>query len=165
MIDKKSTLWSYLSKGQKGLIETGEFLLKDAKEHNKPLSDFSYIVFPFAKSYEGFLKQLFLDMEFITKLDYESNRFRIGRALNPHYAKERPDNSVYLKIGKYCGGDYLANKLWNAWKRGRNLLFHYFPQNLQKIDLNEAGSTINLIISAMEKSFISCAPTKKHDRV
>lgn len=161
MIDKKSILWSYLSEGQRGLIETGVFLLKDAKEHNKPLSDFSYIVFPFAKAYEGFLKQLFLDKKFITQEDYQSTHFRIGKALNPHYAKERPDNSAYLKIVEFCGGKELADMLWNAWKRGRNLLFHYFPHNLRKIDLKEAEEAINLIIDAMEASFSSCAPLKK----
>lgn len=165
MIDKNSLLWSYLSDGQKGLIETGEFLLTDAKDHQKPISDFSFIVFPIAKAYEGFLKQLFLDMGFITKEQYESDRFRVGRELNPNFAKERPDISVYLKIAKYCKNQELADTLWNAWKRGRNLLFHYFPHNQLKISFEEAQETIDLIITAMEKSFVSCNPTPKRDTV
>ncbi|MBI2029900.1 hypothetical protein HYT02_05780 [Candidatus Gottesmanbacteria bacterium] len=165
MINKNSALWSYLSEGQKGLIETGEFLLADAKDHQKPISDFSYIVFPIAKAYEGFLKQLFLDMGFISKEQYESDRFRVGRELNPNFAKERPDISVYLKIVKYCNGQELADNLWNAWKRGRNLLFHYFPHNQLKVTLESAEEAINLIISAMEQSFASCNPSQKYATV
>ncbi len=152
MIDRNSYLWSYISNGQKGLIETGEFLLKDAKEHDKPLSDFSYTVFPFAKAYEGFLKQLFLDMGFIDKQEYESDRFRIGKALNPNFAKERPDESVYLKITNYCKGENLAKQLWDTWKHSRNLLFHYFPHNINAISLSEADRAIMMIVSVMEEA-------------
>lgn len=155
MIDRNSYLWNYLSLGQKGLIETGEFLLKDAKEHDKPLSDFSYIVFPFAKAYEGFLKQLFLDMKFIDKHQYESDHFRIGKALNPNFAQERPDESVYLKISNYRGNEDLAKTLWDTWKYARNLLFHYFPHNLKAVLLTEAESDTTMIINAMEKALSS----------
>lgn len=152
LVDRNSFLWSYISNGQKGLIETGEFLLKDAKEHAKPLADFSYIVFPFAKAYEGFLKQLFLDMGFIDKQEYESDRFRIGKALNPNFAKERPAESVYLKLTDYCKGKNLAKKLWDTWKHSRNLLFHYFPHNIKAISLSEAESAIMMVVTAMEEA-------------
>lgn len=161
MIEKNSQLWDYLSDGQKGLIETGKFLLSDAKANSKPLSDYSYIVFPFAKAYEGFLKQLFLDMGFISKNDYEGDRFRIGKALNPNFAKEAPQYSVYLKITNLYGNEEIAKKLWDAWKRGRNLLFHYFPHNLLAIDLSYAEEISRLIISVMKESFNKLKPKEK----
>ena len=75
-INKKSFFWNYLSSGQKDLMEVGLFLYKDAKENqSRKLGDYSYLVFSFAKAYEGFLKKLFLDMGFISKKEYESNRF------------------------------------------------------------------------------------------
>ncbi len=156
LIVRNNILWKYLSNGQKGLIETGEFLLKDAKAHSKPLSDFSYIVFPFAKAYEGFLKQLFLDMGFIDKHTYESDHFRIGKALNPNFAKEAPEHSIYLKITKFTSNEELANSLWFAWKRGRNLLFHYFPHNTKAITLEEANKTALMIVDAMNKAILGC---------
>lgn len=158
MIDRKSFLWNYLSNGQKGLIETGEFLLGDANKHEKPLSDYSYIVFPFAKAYEGFLKQLFLDKGFIDQNQYQSDHFRIGKALNPNFAKEVPSESVYLKITNFCKSEELSKKLWGAWKRGRNLLFHYFPHNIHAITFLEAQDTINMVISAMDEAIVVCKP-------
>jgi len=87
-LDKTSFFWQYLSAGQKGLIEEGLYLLNNIKEHpDANISDYSYLVFPFAKSYEGFLKKLFLDLGFISQQVYESDHFRIGRALNPHLEK------------------------------------------------------------------------------
>lgn len=158
MIDKNSALWIYLPDGQKGLIETGEFLLSDAKTHTKPLTDYSYIVFPFAKAYEGFLKQIFLDKGFITKNEYESDHFRIGKALNPNFAREAPQFSVYLKITNFCGNEEMAKSLWDAWKRGRNLLFHYFPNNLLAISLSEAEEVKGIIINAIEEAFRTLKP-------
>lgn len=161
IISKNSVLWNYLSDGQRGLIETGGFLLSDAKAHRKPLSDYSYIVFPFAKAYEGYLKQLFLDKGFITKNDYEGDRFRIGKALNPNFAKEAPQYSIYLKITNLCGNEETAKRLWDAWKRGRNLLFHYFPHNLLAIDLSYAEEISKLIISTMDESYNKLKPEEK----
>lgn len=152
MIDQKSALWHYLSAPQKDLIKTGEFLLADVNKHPKPVSDYSYLVFPFAKAYEGFLKQLFLDKGFIAQDDYQSDHFRIGKALNPNFAKEVPSQSVYLKIINLCKSEELANNLWNAWKRGRNLLFHYFPHNQLAINLIEAKNAIFLIFKAMNQA-------------
>lgn len=151
MVNPSVCLWSYLSKGQKGLIEDGLFLLDDSKKHRLPLSDFSYIVFPFAKAYEGFLKQLFLDAGFINPEQYESDHFRIGKALNPNFAREVPEQSVYLKINNYTKNNWLAESLWNTWKRGRNLLFHYFPHNLKSITIEEADELTRMILGAMEK--------------
>ena len=164
VIDRNSSLWQYLTEGQRGLIETGELLLIEAKEHPKTLSDFSYIVFPFAKAYEGFLKQFFLEMKFITKYQYESNHFRVGKALNPHLQKQLRDNSVYLKIINSCGSEKLADILWDGWKRGRNLLFHYFPHNLKAITLDEAEAIINMLIRAMETALISCNVKKRNEK-
>ena len=42
--------------------------------------DYGFVVFASAKAYEGFLKKLFLDMGLITKQQFESDHFRIGRA-------------------------------------------------------------------------------------
>ena len=61
VIDKQTYLWSYLSDEQRGLILDGEQLLSDSK-HLTSISDYSFLVFPFAKAFEGFLKKLFLNL-------------------------------------------------------------------------------------------------------
>lgn len=156
-IDKNSPFWNYLSPGQKGLIEEGEYLLEIVKEHPDPrITDYSYLVFPFAKAYEGFLKQLFLDLKFITNNDYESDRYRIGRALNPFLEKCLRYESVYDRLVNLTGNKMLAEKLWSVWRRGRNLLFHYFPHNLKALKLNEAEDIISEIIITMQQAVTEC---------
>src|SRR3972149_7584009 len=103
--------------------------------------DYSFIVFPAAKAYEGFLKKLFLDMGFIGPDDYYGKHFRVGKALNPSLEKElREREGVYDKIVESCGGEGLAENMWNCWKRCRNLLFHWFPNEKNAITLDEAKS-------------------------
>lgn len=152
-IDKGSFFWQYLSPGQKGLIDEGLYLLNDIDEHpDLHITDFSYLVFPFAKAYEGFLKQLFLDLGFITENIYNSNHFRIGKALNPHLERVLRRESVYDKIVNSAGGVLLADEMWEVWRVGRNLVFHYFPHNLKALSKTEAEELVNKILDMIKKS-------------
>lgn len=161
-IDKNSYFWKYLSAGQRGLIEEGLYLLQDLKIHpDTNITDYSYLVFPFAKAYEGFLKKLFLDLHFITEAEYGSNHFRIGKALNPHLEKYLRHESVYDKVILHCGGRYLAEEMWSVWKNARNLVFHYFPHNLRALTFEEAQSAIESIMMVMEKATAECRLEEK----
>ncbi len=142
----------YLSPAQKELIDDGIILLNQiAKDKSFILSDYSFIVAPFAKAYEGFLKKMFLDLNLISERDYYSKNFRVGKVLNPNL--RRRGFSVYRQL-ENMGGDEakLAEILWNAWKEGRNQIFHYFPKNLQKLSLNQAEQRINQIVFAIEQA-------------
>lgn len=156
-IDKTSFFWNYLSAGQKGLIEEGLYLLEDINKHpDARITDYSYLVFPFAKAYEGFLKKLFLDLKFIPQQVYESDHFRIGKALNPHLEKILRHESVYDKVTAHCDSRDLADELWNVWKKGRNLVFHYFPHNFRALSLDEAEKIISGILNIMQKAVSEC---------
>lgn len=160
-VDRNSLFWNYLSSGQKGLIEEGLYLIQDLQDHpDFNITDFSYLVFPFAKAYEGFLKKLFLDCGFITRQQYESDHFRIGRALNPYLEKHLRFESVYDKIISYTNDKNLADKLWDMWKRGRNLVFHYFPHNLKALTFNEAEMIIAEMMDVMQKAVSICDVSK-----
>ncbi len=150
MIEKNSLLWRYLSPTQQTLLEDGTFLVEDSAHHrDREPTDYSYLVFPFAKLYEGFLKQLFLDTGIIDKSQYVSDRFRIGKALSPHLVSRLHQRSAYAQLkDKY--GEPLAQALWEAWKTGRNLVFHYFPHNYRALTLDRAKETIQLILDAMQ---------------
>lgn len=162
MVNKQSFFWQYLSAGQKGLIEEGYILLDETKEHlSTKLTDYSYLVFPFAKAYEGFLKKLFLDLGFIDQYQYEGDHYRIGKVLNPNLRHALGPHSIYEKLLHYCGDTTLADELWDAWKQGRNLLFHYFPHNLRAITLEEAEELINEIIQVMQKALTICSIDKE----
>lgn len=160
-IDKRSFFWNYLSAGQKGLIEEGLYLLEDIKSHpDARITDYSYLVFPFAKAYEGFLKKLFLDLGFIPQQVYDSDRFRIGKALNPHLEKVLRHESIYDKIISVCENSNLAEELWSVWRKGRNLVFHYFPHNELALSLTDAENIINEILTVMDRAVIECKVEK-----
>lgn len=159
MLSEQSQLWKYLSPEQQSLIREGYYLVEDSKTHVplQPITDYSYLVFPFAKAYEGFLKQLFLDMQLIKRWQYESDHFRIGKALSPNWAKERKRNSsAYKRLAEKLGDVALPDELWRVWKQGRNLIFHYFPHNFKALTLPEAEVLVQQIVTVMERAVTVC---------
>lgn len=146
-------LWNYLSSPQKDLIKEGEFLIKAIIEESKSqFTDYSFLVFPFAKAYEGFLKKIFLEVGFISDADYISSHFRIGKVLSPNLARKLGDASIYKKI-EDLRGKKIADMAWDTWKRGRNEVFHYFPHNIRSLDFQEARNIINDIVRTMHQLY------------
>lgn len=151
VVERESVLWQYLTEEQQGLIQDGELLLESSHLITKGLSDYSYLVFPFSKAYEGFLKKLFLDMKLIRPEEYYGDDIRIGRILNPHFIKEY--GSVYNRLCRKgiskTGENEVSEKLWTTWKNARNLVFHYFPHNFRRLTFDEAKGLIDEILEAM----------------
>jgi len=146
----ESSLWQYLAFDERSLVHDGQFLLEDATRHpdQKP-TDYSYLVFPFAKLYEGFLKQLFRDLGFLTESEWRSEHFRIGKAMSPNMARRLGKKSIYKEVeGRF--GSELAARIWHTWKEGRNLVFHYFPHNYRALTLDQARFLIIQIIETMD---------------
>lgn len=154
---RKSVLWDYLTAEQRGLIEDGELLVEQAHKMPHGVSDYSYLVFPFSKAYEGFLKKLFLDMKLMRPEDYYGEDIRIGKILNPHFIKEH--GSIYNRVCKGVdknGENKVAARLWGTWKKGRNLVFHYFPHNFRRLSFTEAKEIIEEIIGSMNYAMEKC---------
>jgi hypothetical protein len=149
VLNRQCKYWEYAPEEIRGLLGDGEIMLAVATERKNDISDFSFLVFPFSKAYEGFLKKLFLDLRLIREDEYFGDDIRIGRILNPKYIQEH--NSVYRGLGTmpYLGSDF-SDRLWNVWKRGRNQVFHYFPHNFRKLSYDEALEIIRDIINAMD---------------
>ena len=161
VIARNSKLWSYMAPEIRDLVEDGEIILNFVYENKQKsdISDYSFIVFPFAKAYEGFLKRFFWDVGLISEDEYYGDEIRIGRLLNPSYDG---NSSIYSKVCKGSkGGKNVAQRLWDAWKRGRNSVFHYFPHNFRKLEYNEALDIINDLISAMAEVVSVCLESKK----
>lgn len=159
----KRIWWDYLGEDLQKLLKTSEFIYKDVKSWGGDLpggsekfDDYSFVVFPAAKAYEGFLKKMFLDLGFISEEDYYGKHFRIGKALNPSLPRQMRREGVYTKIVKYCGGEDLAKKLWDTWKMSRNLVFHWFPDEKNALSFEEAGQRVNLVIDAIDSAFSEC---------
>lgn len=148
-LDQGTALWAYLSSGQRELVNDGALLVEDRAKHpDERLSDYSYLVFPYAKLYEGFLKQLFLDLNIIRQPEYLGEHFRVGKVLSPNLVRVLKAKSAYAQLTKAYSSE-LADMLWHVWKQGRNMVFHYFPHNLRRLTYNEAEKIIEDIISAM----------------
>ncbi len=152
MIETSSPLWQYLTPDMRALVRDGEFLMEDSVRHrDSPPTDFSYLVFPYAKLYEGFLKKLFLNAHIIADRDYHSDHFRIGKVLSPNMARRLGLRSAYQQISDRYG-DQLAARLWHTWKEGRNLVFHYFPHNYRSLTRAAAVELVNTLTNTMRES-------------
>jgi len=149
----------YLSENQVRLVTDVEIILNRLKIQDS-ISDFSFLVAPISKAYEGFLKDFFLKIGIITDNDYESDRFRVGKTLNPSLRYKR--FSVFQRLADYHEkGEELAETLWDAWKFGRNEIFHYFPNSYKSLSRNEAEDRISLLLRAIIKAGTFLGQNKK----
>ena len=149
-ISRESTLWNYLTPEVRDLVEDGEVLLTFVEKYQdqETISDYSFVVFSFAKAYEGFCKKFFLDLDAITMDEYYGDDIRIGRMLSPNNLKAA-DGIMHKVCAKLPGGEDLAQKMSKSWKQGRNLVFHYFPHNYRRLTYNEALELVEGFISTM----------------
>lgn len=160
VVKRDSFLWSYLTPELRGLIVDGETLLDLLHYNPEDLekvhpSDYSFLVFSFAKAYEGFLKKFFFDLGLIKQHEYYGDDIRIGRILNPMFVEEK--SNVFHKIcDKSPEGKHISKILWKIWKKGRNNVFHYFPQNFRKLDYTEAYTIIQDIVESMDAAVTHC---------
>ena len=139
------------------LIDIFEARFKKSSKGKTVFHDYSFIVFPAAKAYEGFLKTLFKDLGFIGEDDFYGKRFRIGKALNPSLeAGIRENESVYDKLVNYCHGPKLPDSLWDTWKVGRNTLFHWFPNETNAVDFYTAKKIVDKIVASIDSAFEGC---------
>jgi hypothetical protein len=153
---KMKSWWNLLGMDIQELLDESYTLLDLFEEEPGKFKDYSFIVFPAAKAYEGFLKKLFLDKGFISEEDYYGKRFRIGKALNPYLEKEIREESVYDKIVSYCGGKKLADFFWETWRQCRNTVFHWFPNEKTIVTLPEARQKLEMIIKAIDEAYKEC---------
>lgn len=138
-----------LSSQQSALITDLQTILNNLEKNH--ISDYSFLVAPVAKAYEGYLKDFFLKIGIIDRHNYESDRFRVGKTLNPSLRYKR--YSIFQKLADiHQDGEELAELLWDAWKFGRNEILHYFPNNLKNLTLADAQERIQLIFKAINRS-------------
>lgn len=148
--------WNFLGDDLRELLLESQVLINKAGKWSERFSDYSFVVFPAAKAYEGFLKKLFLEKNFIGKEEYLGKRFRIGRALNPSLDRKFRSESVYDRIVDYCGGRGTADIMWDTWKNSRNMLFHWFPDEKNVVSYPEAVERVKEIVNTMDESFNVC---------
>lgn len=114
--------------------------------------DYSFLVFPFAKAYEGYLKKLFRDVGYLSEKQYTSDFMRLGKLLSPNLVRRLGNKSLYKQLHDHVSED-LASELWITWKEGRNQVFHYFPQNFKALTFEQSQEITQRITDAMLDSF------------
>jgi hypothetical protein len=162
-MDKFTLVKPFLTEEQCRLINDVQTIKERLQEDH--INDYSFMVAPAAKAYEGYLKDFFLKIGIIDDYSYRSDRFRVGKTLNPSLRYKR--FSIYQKlIDLDDHGEELAEKLWNAWKFGRNEIFHYFPGVIKNLDRLEANDRIDIILEAIiEAGRFLQLHQRKHDLV
>lgn len=144
-----------LSDWQKELVRTSLELYSREERLRSNFNDYSFLVFPMAKAYEGFLKDFFYKLDLIDRETSRDKRFRIGKAINPDISMTHRDESwLYDDIVQICGPE-LARGIWQTWLECRNQIFHYFPDNQKKITLSDAAQKI-MMISDMMQGMTQC---------
>lgn len=135
--------------------------LYDREERLKSsLHDYSFVVFPMAKAYEGFLKQFLYKVGFIDRAQYEHRQFRIGRSLNPDVSFRHKDEYwLYDDVAGLCG-EQTARALWDTWIDARNHLFHYFPDTRYSVDLKQAKELLERMGQMMDLALESAGSAK-----
>jgi len=129
-------------------------------DHAYQFKDYSFLIFPFAKAYEGFLKQIFKDAKLITHLDYISDHLRLGKLMSPNLADRIGDKSLYFKLVDIYDIEF-AEKIWQTWNLGRNQIQHYFPHNLKAVSFSEAQEIVDNILKTMEMTYEKLNPNVK----
>ncbi len=118
-----------------------------------PLPDFydhSFIVFPIAKAYEGFLKYYLFQFGVLSKHQYKSRDLRIGRILNPDLPQRfRDEEWIFDDVSQLCSPE-MAQEMWQIWLTGRNHLFHYFPDERHVLSFTEAHAKVKEFLRVME---------------
>lgn len=141
--------WDYLSPHQRDLIREGSYIYQEIFSDGRyNFQDYSFIVFPFAKAFEGFIKQFLLDIGLISNQQYNSDHIRVGKLLSPESSHYVRDDSIYSHLVHNTGKD-AADMIWMTWKYCRNQVFHYYPHNNKSLSLIEAKERIHLIISTI----------------
>lgn len=145
--------FSQLPQDQQELIELSIVLYQREQKMDSPLIDYSFIIFPFAKAYEGFLKQYLYDLELISQKTFEGRRFRIGRALNPDIRDNQRDEFwLFDDVAGMCG-ETLARALWETWLECRNRIFHYFPSRNIKLTLPAVEAQLQLLEETINNAY------------
>lgn len=149
--DLTQTAWfSSLQTDFQQAFTTSLELLEQEKKLPSNFTDYSYIIFPLGKAYEGFLKKFLFDLDLITQEVYEGTHFRIGRAMNPDISESQRDEWwLYDDVVNFCGPE-LARKLWNAWIECRNHVFHYFPKDRNDLTLQQVETKIEFLTEVFE---------------
>ncbi len=161
--DIASSAWfTYLDLDLQRMVVLSFRLYEHQELSLEQYDDYTFVVFPMAKAYEGFLKHFLLKTQLISNETFNDRKFRIGRALNPDVSpRHRDEYWLYDKVEQNCSAD-LARELWETWLSCRNRIFHYFPKDRQVLTLTQAGEYLKRMQDTMHEA-VTCQISLKKE--
>ncbi|MBQ6437779.1 hypothetical protein IJJ12_00160 [bacterium] len=124
-------------------------LLRMCKESEQKLANYDFVVYPIARIYEPFLKDVFYAHHLIEQTTYRSKKFSLGRSLNPDVRLEQRNELWLYDDVVRLAGERVTRELWDTWLE-RNHLMHLYPGEIQTLTLKQAEAKIDLFIRAIE---------------
>lgn len=156
----KSNWFALLDENGQRLVHLSIALYEREVRMQTPLESYSFLVFPMAKAYEGFIKLYLKKMGLLNRSDYNDSKFRIGRALNPDISEQHKDEWwLYDDVARSCG-EKVSRDLWDAWIQCRNRVFHYYFNQETEMDFDQATKKLFQMAQAMD-SAMACEQMKK----
>ncbi len=138
------------------LIRTSTQLFERERTNSFTFSDYSFVVFPMAKAYEGFIKRTLFESGLVSQQQYTSKKLRIGRVLNPDLREQHRDEQwLYDDLERRCSKE-VAQLLWRVWLECRNNIVHFFPDKKYLVTLPEARSQLVAIADAIGQT-VACS--------
>ncbi len=121
----EQSMFDFLEKHDQDTLIAGAMLFQAAQALNLSMPDYSPLVMPFARAYEGFLIKLFIHIGWIETaiIQQDSSQIVVGSWLN--------DLAKHIVDTKRHG--YIASDLKSGWEGTRHLMIHSDPTRQTKI--------------------------------
>lgn len=127
----------------------GYFTNQESKSSTR-FYDYSFIVFPFAKAYEGILKKILVEANFISEANLlEDPSLSINKYFNPV-----GNNKIFTSLKDKTRDKAVPFVIYSTYQECRNQIIHYDSYRDNRIKtLQEAEFYINRIFDAIEKAY------------
>jgi len=151
--------FNFLDNGMRMLLLTSILLQKifrtlstDVKQEDlKPIDldviadDYSFIAFPAAKAFEGYLKKLLIKLRLIKKSELKKDPFKtIGYLLNSEKFEKKVRDKRFRHIPK---------EVQVEWDKSRNYILHYDIDKIPKISKEDTDVRISAILKIIKESY------------
>ena len=128
------------------------FSLRDrfSSEYAPNLSDYSCMVLPLAKAYEGVLKKILVRAGFINEADLQENPdISISRYFNPV-----GNNAIFRALKDQARDKTIPHVIYSTYQECRNLILHYDPYRDNRLKTIEDAEFYERRISdAIKKAY------------
>jgi ribonuclease HIII len=144
-IDKP--IFDFLDKHDQDTLIAGSMLLQAAQSLHLAMPDYSPLVMPFARAYEGFLIKLFIHIGWVnaTLIQKDSSQIVVGNWLN--------DLHKHIEDTKRHG--HIASDLKTAWEGTRHLMIHSDPTRQTKIatQMEAENEICGVLLRAIKRGY------------